>query len=61
MYEVALIKIFFECKYYFSLLCLNVLCFSDIGHGNPKRVKSAELSGLLYSMDTDTLTVRIST
>ena len=40
----------------------NVLFFfSDIGHGNLKRVKLAELSGLLYSMDTDISTVHIST
>jgi len=40
---------------------VSLFFFSDIGHGNPKRVKLAELSGLLYSTDTDTLTVRIST
>lgn len=35
--------------------------FSDTGHGNPKRVKLEELSGLLYSMDTDTSTAHMST
>ena len=49
------------CKY--STYIIFLFFFSDIhvGHGNLKRVKLAELSGLLYSMDTDTLTVHIST